>query len=479
MAAGKGGMPFQLRAPPTTYARRILRRWYIFGTPRGSEKSAYYKPMAAQSITTKTSLNDLFKMWDSRASLYGRVMYCSAILRDGNCTWRNVLTSFQPLHRSERRNTDTKANYGDFSINQGLLSLGDAKTALTNVVENSKLSLPDQPTVPLIASLFPSSRIFWRGDSRSYPVFFPFYEYRFNLEQSSKAMPPSGPVWGPDLPLYPNGQVAIEDLVYIRLGDRSAYDGALSALVPDFRGKIAGIRLSNNEAAVQVTALEGSDVKDLMGKLYCEGPYGNRSTQDIDFDDNGLGSASIRGFPRQLLLALVSKGSHELIDERSFDAGSPYLPPDLTIEEVGPDTENLVRGGESDTIEFKSQIPQRQEAIAMTAVAFSNRKGGRILVGVENDGQIVGCPGANVKDTLTSILRDRCEPPVEFAIAEATVTGKMVYIVSVSEGKDKPYQVKEKGFYVRTGATNRLVTRYELDEMYRKNSGEPLSAYLG
>lgn len=51
------------------------------------------------------------------------------------------------------------------------------------------------------------------------------------------------------------------------------------------------------------------------------------------------------------------------------------------------------------------------------------------------------------------------------------VAGKPVYMVVVLEGNDKPYQVKEKGFYLRTGATNRLVTRYELDEMYGTKSG--------
>jgi ATP-dependent DNA helicase RecG len=193
-------------------------------------------------------------------------------------------------------------------------------------------------------------------------------------------------------------------------------------------------------------------------------------TEDLEFDEKGAAFASTKDFPRHLVVALVSKSRQDMVDERTFDAGSPYMPPDLTIEEAEQNVANLVRGGESDTIEFKSQIPKSQEAIAIATVAFANRKGGRIFVGVDNDGQIVGCPGANVKDTLTSILRDRCEPPVEFAVAEATVDGKLVYIVTVPEGKDKPYQVKEKGFYLRTGATNRLVTRYELDEIYGSKS---------
>jgi hypothetical protein len=428
----------------------------------------------AQIETTKAALKELFDLWDLRAGLYGEVMYSSALLRGHDNVWRNVFTFFQPLHKSEERNTTLEADYGDFTLAQGLLSLEDVKKALTEVAEKEQLSLPEQPVVNISASLHAgSSRYFWRGDARNYFVYFPFFEYRFGVEQSHKAGPPQGTVWAPDLPLYPTGHVAIEDLFCTRLGDSRAYEGVLSALVPDYRGRIAEIRLMNDGVAVRVMCLAGAEMSDLTGKLYCEGYHGNRISENLEFDDKGAAFASTKDFPRHLVVALLSKTGKDLIDERIFDAGSPFLPTDLTIEDVQQDIENLVQGGESDTIEFKSQIPQRQEAIAMTTVAFANRKGGRIFVGVENDGQIVGCPGVNVKDTLTSILRDRCDPPVDFAIVEATVAEKLVYVVTVPEGKDKPYQVKEKGFYLRTGATNRLVTRYELDEIYGSKSSNP------
>jgi predicted HTH transcriptional regulator len=77
-----------------------------------------------------------------------------------------------------------------------------------------------------------------------------------------------------------------------------------------------------------------------------------------------------------------------------------------------------------------------------------------------------------MKETLANILRDHCEPPLEVAIQEATVQEKPIFVVTVSQGKDKPYQVKNKGFYMRTGATNRLITRYELDEMYGSKPGD-------
>jgi hypothetical protein len=433
--------------------------------------------MADQIQTERTNsvLKELFDLWDSRARLYGKVMYSSALFRGQDDVWRNVFTFLQPLHKTDRRATSLGADYGNFRLTQGLLAIDDAKKALTDAAEKEQLTLPNHPSVVIKAYLYPgSSRNFWRGDSKTYPVFFPFFEYRFGVEQTTKAAPPLVTVWAPNLPLYPSGDVAIEELFSTRLGKGgNAYDGVLSALVPDYRGKFAGIRLMNGGIEVETNALLGADPKDLAGKLYHEGPYGNRYNEDLEFDEGGKAFVSTKHFPRHFIAALFSKSTGELIDERSFDATSPYLPGDLTIEQVGKDIENLVRGGESDSIEFKVQIATNSDKVAIAAVAFANQRGGTIFVGVDDEGQIIGISGENIKETLANILRDRCEPPLNFEIQEAAVQQKQIFVVTVPQGKDRPYQVKDRGFYVRTGATNRLITRYELDALYGAKAGDP------
>src|ERR1700758_940650 len=58
------------------------------------------------------------------------------------------------------------------------------------------------------------------------------------------------------------------------------------------------------------------------------------SAKAWNFDQGGKGFTSTRFFPRRLVIVLLSKTSGELIDTREFDAGNPYLPMDLTIEEA-------------------------------------------------------------------------------------------------------------------------------------------------
>lgn len=431
----------------------------------------FLKGAPAQVETSATVLQEIFTLWDSRVLAYGDFLFASAIARTTDGVWKNVFTSIWPLHKAEKRHT-LRYDYGDFIISQGLFSLNDAKATLTSVVEKEQLALPDLPTIRLRASLHPgSSRYFWRSDSRTYPLDFPLFDYRFNVDSSCKAMPPQLAIWTSQLPLYPSGHAAIEDLLDTRLGDDRAYEGVLSALAPDYRGRISGIRLLNNGISVEVFCLEEHDISRLGGKLYCEDSQGNRLMQDLVFDKARTGFVSTNTFPRRLVVVLFSKIEQDLVDERVFDSAIPFRPKDLTIEEVEQNVETLIAGGESDSVEFKSQIPSKQEAIAITAVAFANQKGGRIFIGVEDEGQIVGFNLPNAKDTLTNILRDRCEPSVEFDVQPVNVRGKSIFMITVSEGKDKPYQVRGKGFYVRMQGTNRLVTRYELDEFYNFRKG--------
>ena len=137
------------------------------------------------------------------------------------------------------------------------------------------------------------------------------------------------------------------------------------------------------------------------------------------------------------------------------------------LESPEQDLEHVTLAGESDTLEFKRELPQKREDIAVVAVSFANSRGGRILVGIDDNGQVVGCNLEKPEEQLASILRHYCEPPLSFGVTETMLREKRVISVTITEGTDKPYLVRDKGVYVRSGSTSRIATRYELDEMYR------------
>jgi len=94
--------------------------------------------------------------------------------------------------------------------------------------------------------------------------------------------------------------------------------------------------------------------------------------------------------------------------------------------------ELLVREGEGLSVEFKERYTPR---IAEDMVAFANARGGTLLLGVRDDGVVVGERLTNdMKAKVTSLARN-CGPSIAVA---ASQSGRIV-TVAVPEGTDKPY----------------------------------------
>lgn len=112
---------------------------------------------------------------------------------------------------------------------------------------------------------------------------------------------------------------------------------------------------------------------------------------------------------------------------------------------------------ESTGLELKREIP-RNDQIVKTIIGFCNQSGGKLIVGVDDDGTIVGVPEKDVEFVLESVessIYDACSPKIIPRIATQNFGDKLVIIIEVSEGMNKPYHRKaeglEKGTYIRLG----------------------------
>jgi Putative DNA-binding domain len=426
----------------------------------------------AQRENTKLVLKELFSLWDKRSGLYGNVFFASAVGKGyDKKKWRNVTSFLLPMHRDEVRSVGLQADYGDFKVVDGAMSLDEAKTVLSNVIERDRLCLPGIPEIEIQASLHQnSSRQFQHSGPSRFPVFYPCYEFNFSVDQDFKGDSTQDVLYSVGLPVFPSAAAAMESYLSTRLGDNSQYSGVLAALVPDYRGKIKEIRIGTNSVQVGIECLAGSSEKDLIGKLFVRYYRGISVTSDLNFTDHKA-SAKIGDFPRDLLVVLLARKDGELVDRKSFLAGSQYITEGVTIEAPEQDIEQVIQMGESDTVEFKREIPQNREQIAIGATAFANRRGGRIFIGVADNCEICGYRLEKPKDTITQILRSHCYPPLNVSVDEIQIRNLPVVVVTIPEGADKPYEVKDKGVYIRAGATKRLANRYELDEMYGTKEG--------
>jgi len=134
-----------------------------------------------------------------------------------------------------------------------------------------------------------------------------------------------------------------------------------------------------------------------------------------------------------------------------------------------------IQDGEGKTIEFKIELPN-SNTLAKTIIAFSNTGGGKLIIGVNNQGEIIGLDADinifELKDKVASIIYETCYPTVLPDIYTTTIDGHLLLIIEVYRGNLLPYYLKNKGknegVYIRVGATNRKASHENILELERQ-----------
>ena len=123
-----------------------------------------------------------------------------------------------------------------------------------------------------------------------------------------------------------------------------------------------------------------------------------------------------------------------------------------------------INSGESETLELKSTTGERKEA-AKSVCAMLNNRGGRVIIGVQPDGTIVGQKiGEQTIERLCQEL-NRIDPPTFPSVDREDVgNGRELLIVSVSQGQNKPYTY-QRDAYRRVGNTNHLLSRDQYNQL--------------
>jgi len=107
---------------------------------------------------------------------------------------------------------------------------------------------------------------------------------------------------------------------------------------------------------------------------------------------------------------------------------------------------SLIKQGENQTIEFKTSF---QKEVIESAVAFANTNGGKIFIGVNNSGQVVGVDIKNetLKDWINQI-KNNTQPQMIVDMNPLTIGDKVIVVVDVKEYPIKPIAYKNR-YYKR------------------------------
>lgn len=134
-----------------------------------------------------------------------------------------------------------------------------------------------------------------------------------------------------------------------------------------------------------------------------------------------------------------------------------------------------IQEGEGIQQDFKKTISS-QIKIAKTLVSFANTKGGRIIIGVNDQGKITGIKSDEEIFMIEGAAEFFSKPeiPVEFHLFE--IQEKSVLVVEVSESKQKPHYAKdEEGkwwVYIRVKDQSVLASKIVVDVLKRETHKE-------
>lgn len=130
--------------------------------------------------------------------------------------------------------------------------------------------------------------------------------------------------------------------------------------------------------------------------------------------------------------------------------------------------------GEGVTQDFKKRITSC-EKIAKTMVSFANNKGGRLLVGVSDDGTISGVKSEDEeKYMITRAAHFFCKPALEPKFEEVYLDDKIVLVVEINKSEMKPHYAlgedKKWWVYIRVKDKSVLASKIVIDVLKRENS---------
>lgn len=121
--------------------------------------------------------------------------------------------------------------------------------------------------------------------------------------------------------------------------------------------------------------------------------------------------------------------------------------------------DTIIQSLEGYKIEFKRSV---NADLAKEFVAFANSSGGRIFIGIENDGRITGVKVNNDLLSRVQSIASDCDPSIDIEME----TFNNILIVHVPEGNKKPYRCST-GFYFRNGPNSEKLSTEEIGQFFK------------
>ncbi|MGB0651941.1 MAG: helix-turn-helix domain-containing protein [Thermoplasmatota archaeon] len=426
--------------------------------------------------------NDLQELLRLRQGHYmGAECRLALACGDGETTPSRLIGGLISFQTSAKIVGEKVLDYGELKLVRFQLSVEEALDAIHSLMESepkgkTKMKIRDLD-ISLSEPLEPIERDNYHGGPRTWP--YPALASRQDLGpldlfclriRKAQYLDPF-PIMFPGVPTMVDKQKRVEEWVEPGPG-RAIGAGHQNArfwiALPSITRFVDRVELNDRNLLVHLNP--GDYVDSYALKIAAVHDDALEDVEEPVSEKESMVDVQLAGWPDRLWIALISTNGAKVVDWYSFDPLGPTESRVVVVvaEEV---VHELIEFGEDDETEFKTNAtPQNHHDVLETIVAFSNHLGGRILFGVDDHGAIKGVEGPeNIARKVENWAASNIEPGVAVRTHVAEAEGKKLVIAHVDEGVQKPYQARHNGaFYIRRGATDRAISRAELDEIYSK-----------
>jgi predicted HTH transcriptional regulator len=135
----------------------------------------------------------------------------------------------------------------------------------------------------------------------------------------------------------------------------------------------------------------------------------------------------------------------------------------------------LIARGENQNLDFKFEISDARK-IARTLSAFANSYGGKLLIGVKDNGVISGIRTDEEEYMIESAAHLFCKPAIEYKLKKWNVDGRWVLEAIIRKSQKRPHYAKdEEGnwiAFVRVADQNLQANRVLLKVWNNRNNSK-------
>ncbi|MCH7674253.1 ATP-binding protein [candidate division KSB1 bacterium] len=421
-----------------------------------------------ESITEKDPCQFMLKKINENSKWYDKVVIKAVIAKQENSSFIYDARIDFP-HKSDKIEEEITHDYGKIILATRILEL-DEFSQMIKSFSSKQIDIKDLKGIKIDGSFgnnfhHVSSKTDYINQSNDWSFWLFQYSSALRIHLDSVYEPLVTPG---NHPAYPNVFEATQSLLGLNTSPNVNNPIGITFLVPDYSARIKTLEIADSHIQVNIEERELNS-KDMITKFFCKkGEKQNFPSNDVAIGKDGIVTFDAPFTPDEVHVYLLEKATGNHLDSRLYGSYMTERQQGIIVKTSTEKLESFLAKGEGQDVEFKQDIDKDDEFLE-TIVAFANTNDGVILLGIDDEDRVVGFYDDFDKTSkrIRGIISGRCEPNINVMIEEREFDNRPIIVITVKEGKDKPYIIRNKSGYVRVDDHDIPMKRPDLDRIYR------------